>query len=123
MRDLAIAYLKELNKSKDASEIVTRLYYSESDYVQDLSFYMYNKDYFSESLFNAIQNGQTLTAEQEQELELFTIVKRIELENSESSIIQNITFNISNISSESDTDVKNLSEAIIKSLKRQQGMR
>lgn len=71
---MAIAYLKEINKGK---EIVTRLYYNnDGDYVQDLSFFT-NKEHMGESLLSAIQSGQTLTTEQDSELQQFIIEKSI----------------------------------------------
>lgn len=77
-KDIAITYLKEINKGKNASEIVTRLYYGNNgDYVQDLSFFVNSRDYMSGSLVDAIQNGQTLTTEQEIELQNFIIEKRV----------------------------------------------
>lgn len=142
MRDLAIAYLKELNKN---GEVITRLYYNDGgNYVEDLSFYA-NSNYMSDSLLSAIQNGQSLTARQKNELERFIIVKRVDLrdikedsvrsfldskwlevkefiiEASNGNIIQNITFNIEH--APKDTDVAKFTESIIKTLKRQQGIR
>jgi hypothetical protein len=76
-KDVAIIYLKEINKGKDFSEIVTRLYYNnDGDYVQDLSYFA-NKQYMGESLLYSIQNGQTLTSDQEEELQQFIIEKSI----------------------------------------------
>ncbi len=76
-RDMAVIYLKEINKGKDASEIVTRLYYgNDGKYVQDLSFFI-NGDYMSGSLVDAIKNGQTLTTKQEEELQNFIIEKAV----------------------------------------------
>lgn len=70
---MAITYLKEINKGKGASEIVTRLYYgNEGEYVQDLSFFV-NENYMTSGLLNAIQNGQSLTTVQEKELQSFII--------------------------------------------------
>ncbi|MEM5592933.1 hypothetical protein AAHH67_16205 [Niallia circulans] len=76
-RDVAITYLKEINKGKEASDVITRLYYNnDGDYVQDLSYFI-SKDYMSESLLSSIQNGQTLTYAQEQELNQFIIESQI----------------------------------------------
>ncbi|PAD84874.1 hypothetical protein CHH57_02255 [Niallia circulans] len=76
-RDVAITYLKEINKGKEASDVITRLYYNnDGDYVQDLSYFT-SKDYMSESLLSAIQNGQTLTYAQERELDQFIIESQI----------------------------------------------
>lgn len=73
-RDMAIAYLKEINKG---SEVVTRLRYNnDGDYVQDLSYFA-NSNYMSEGLLSAIQNGQSLTTSQEEELQQFIIVKAV----------------------------------------------
>lgn len=76
-RDVAITYLKEINKRKEASDVITRLYYNnDGDYVQDLSYFT-SKDYMSESLLSAIQSGQTLTYAQERELDQFIIESQI----------------------------------------------
>lgn len=76
-RDVAITYLKEINKGKEASDVITRLYYNnDGDYVQDLSYFT-SKDYMSESLLSAIKNGQTLTYAQERELDQFIIEAQI----------------------------------------------
>lgn len=80
MKNLAIAYLKELNKNAEFGEIITRLYYNDNgDYVQDLSFFA-NSKYMSNGLLNAIQNGQTLTSVQETELQSFIIEKKLDVQ-------------------------------------------
>ena len=67
-KDVAIAYLKEINKGKEAHEITTRLYYgNEGKYVQDFSYFT-NENYMSQDLLEAFRTGQTLTSELEEEL-------------------------------------------------------
>lgn len=79
MRDLAIAFLKEHNKNTQG-EVITLLYYSDNgDYVEDLSYYA-NSNYMSDCLLDAIQNGQSLTTKQLDELKNFTIEKRIAIQ-------------------------------------------
>jgi hypothetical protein len=76
-KDMAIAYLKEINKGKDVNNVVTRLYYgNDGDYVQDLSPFLHD-DYMSRGLIDAIQNGQSLTMAQEAELQDFIIEKYV----------------------------------------------
>jgi hypothetical protein len=78
MKNAMITYLKEFNKGKDADRVVTRLYYNDgNDYVQDFSLFA-NEKYMSESLLNALKNGQTLTTEQEKELQCFIIEMNFE---------------------------------------------
>lgn len=77
MKNQMIAHLKEINKSKDLQKPITHLIYNErGDYVQDFSFFTSLK-YMSEELLSAIQNGQTLTTDQELELQSFVIEKSI----------------------------------------------
>lgn len=69
-KDVAITYLKEINKNKTNSDVITKLYYNDKDYVQDFSHFV---SYMSDNLRNAIQNGQTLTSEQTKELDEYVI--------------------------------------------------
>ena len=67
-KDVAIAYLKEINKGKEHPDITTRLYYgNEGEYVQDFSYYA-NQNYMSPELLEALGSGQTLTTELDKEL-------------------------------------------------------
>lgn len=76
-KNLAITLLKEMNKTADESNIVTRLYFNnDSEYVQDFSFFT-NKEYMSQELMDALQYGQTLTTDQENELSQYIIEKHI----------------------------------------------
>jgi hypothetical protein len=76
-KNLAITLLKEMNKTADESDIVTRLYFNNgSEYVQDFSFFT-NKEYMSQELMDAMQYGQTLTTDQENELSQYIIEKHI----------------------------------------------
>ncbi|MBM7598263.1 hypothetical protein JOC34_000620 [Virgibacillus halotolerans] len=71
MNNAMIAYLKELNKSVTRSdEVVTRLYYGDSEYVEDFSYFA-NEDYMSKGLLEAIKNKTTLTDKQSMELQYF----------------------------------------------------
>lgn len=69
-KDVAITYLKEINKNKTNSDVITKLYYNYKDYVQDFSHFV---SYMSDNLRNAIQNGKTLTSEQTKELDEYVI--------------------------------------------------
>lgn len=76
-KDIAITYLKEMNKGKEAQDIVTRLYYgNEGEHVQDFSCFA-NEQHMSPDLLSALQSGQTLTTEQEKELNMFVVEKAI----------------------------------------------
>ncbi|KON87455.1 hypothetical protein AF332_11865 [Sporosarcina globispora] len=76
-KNLAIKLLKEMNKTADELTVVTRLYFNnDNDYVQGFSFFA-NEEYMSEGLLEALQYGQTLTTDQEEELRQYLIEKHI----------------------------------------------
>ena len=76
-KDVAITYLKEINKGKEAHEVITRLYYgNEGEYVQDFSYFA-TEQYMNQELLEALRSGQTLTTALEAELQQYVREKSI----------------------------------------------
>lgn len=76
-KDIALTYLKELNKGQDTDRVITRLYYNDNgDFVEDYSSFA-NEKYMSNELLSALQNGQTLPSHLQNELSTFVIEAKI----------------------------------------------
>lgn len=72
-KDEAIAYLKELNKGRNASTVVTRLRYGiNGEHVEDFSYFA-NRDYMTDELLKALAIGQSLTSDLQMELNKYVI--------------------------------------------------
>lgn len=79
MKDVMITYLKEINSDATPETLVTRLKHSNNGrevYVEDFSYFA-NEKHMSKDLLQALQSGQTLTTQQQGELNNFIIERRI----------------------------------------------